>query len=116
MIEKKLRMGANIISFNSRDFSVPKEYQYPDNWRYIHKIVSPRSWTVDMPLDVLSRRSKSQTTFNEKVITEYNNMILPVYRERLYETRQKVKSMRKHIEKLSGSDSNEHSVQIMPSS
>lgn len=68
---RQLRPGGLVFLENSRDQFYRREYLYPPAWRYLVKRVSPRSRSLDYPLDILQATASDQSAANKPVVEAY---------------------------------------------
>jgi SAM-dependent methyltransferase len=71
LIDARMRPGGLVFLENSREFFYRREYRYPDRWRYLVKQHSPRSRTLDYPLELLEVTGVDQTAANREIVESY---------------------------------------------
>lgn len=71
LFERMLRLSGLFFFENSREFFYKREYEYPDEWLYLIKRRSPRSRTLDYPVDLLQVTSSDRSAQNKIVIEQY---------------------------------------------
>ncbi|NJO38877.1 MAG: hypothetical protein HC871_16320, partial [Rhizobiales bacterium] len=71
LIDAGARPGGIVFLENSRDFLQPREYRYPGRWRYLVKEHSPRSRSLDYPVDILQVTGADQSAANKEVVERY---------------------------------------------
>lgn len=70
-LDRLLAKGSTFFFENSREFFYRREYPYPPNWRYLFKKKSPRSRTIDYPVDILVVDEGDQSERNLAMLGEY---------------------------------------------
>jgi hypothetical protein len=74
LFEAKTRTGGLIYLSNSRDYVYQRNYFYPDNWELLEKIISPRAYSPDYPIEIFRRGrgsfSSENTDKNEKYLLD----------------------------------------------
>jgi len=69
--QQRLAEGSLLFFENSRGFFYVREYSYPDNWLYLVKSATPRSRTLDYPLDLLQVKRERCAAENKSIIEKY---------------------------------------------
>lgn len=69
--QEKLNIGGIFFFQNSRDFCSQREYTFPPEWRYLIKKDTPRSRTLDYPLEILKVEEHPADKHNLKVVSDY---------------------------------------------
>ena len=59
--------GGGLIFANSRDFFYPREYDFPGNYKRLFMSYSPRSRTLDFPIEMFEKTSTSCRFHNAKM-------------------------------------------------
>lgn len=67
----RLSMGGICFFQNSRDFYYQREYFFPSEWKYLIKRDTPRSRTLDYPLEIMQVKEVSEAEHNLKIVSEY---------------------------------------------
>ena len=71
LFQQNVTEGGLLFLENSREFFYVREYLYPTNWLYLLKTNTPRSRSLDYPLDLLRVTREPCDAGNKKVVEEY---------------------------------------------
>lgn len=69
--QERLSLDGICFFQNSRDFYYQREYLFPAEWRYLIKKDTPRSRTLDYPLEILKVEEHPADKHNLKVVSDY---------------------------------------------
>jgi len=100
LFNHRTKLGGRIVLFNSRDYIKSRDFIYPKNWLYLFKQKTPRSRTIDMPLDILENTKRDCTSENAAVIIDYHSEILNEYRNRLESIKSRQKDLKSALERI----------------
>ncbi len=76
LIQKRLKNNGSFIFVNSRNYKWQREYSFPPQFMYIFKQHSPRSRTIDHPIDILLKTKKDITKQSLKIEKDYQNTLI----------------------------------------
>lgn len=98
LFDKILKNNGLVFFQNSREFFYKREYEFPINWKYVVKEVTPRSRTWDYPLDLLVKREYLSTediiehhAIEKKYYQELKKNLIDLYNEQNLEFRKMAK-------------------------
>jgi hypothetical protein len=97
---RRLRLGGLAFLENSRDQFYAREYPYPAEWRYLLKRRSPRSRSLDYPVDILERTEDNQDAANRPVIERYYVEMKQAAAAQLHAQAQSLKAQARELAQL----------------
>jgi len=92
--ERLLKKEGMFFFENSREFFYRREYHYPDNWQYQLKTRSPRSRTIDYPVDILHVKDSKQEKNNIAILAAYYQVISNLAIDEVAELKAQIKEDR----------------------
>lgn len=85
---------------NSREYAYRRDYDFPSNWAYLLKKTSPRSRTLDYPVDILLATDSDQTDNNLKFLYPYYREISKTAIDKYHYTSELLRSERKKFREV----------------
>jgi putative sugar O-methyltransferase len=104
LFNRLTKLDGMIYLSNSRDFYYQRDYKYPENWRLVARMKTPRSWTPHYPVEIFIKTDKDCSSENviENAISDnvYLKGVCVDYRENIQQLNDVIKKIQERNKTL----------------
>ncbi len=81
LFDRQSKEGAVIYLSNSRDYVYQRDYHYPNSWELLQKLITPRSYSPDYPIEIFRKAGPDCGRDNAAVELPYRVEVCRRYRK-----------------------------------